>query len=310
MILRVLGTAAGGGVPQWNCNCPNCRDARLGRQPRRLQSALAISPDGAAWYLVNATPDVREQLDRMPAAFPGPGIRESPLRGVLLTDAELDHTVGLLYLREGARWRLYATGAVLDVLETAFPVLPILRAYSPLLTVQEVSPGGSFTIEGARRAIRVHVTAMSDRLPLYAGSGRRHAARGEAPPAPGAVVALTFEDLHSGRKALYAPGVRRLTPALEREVRQADLVLLDGTFWSEEELRTLGVSARTASDMDHLPMGGPSGTANWLQRLPGPVRRFVHVNNTNPALDPHSPERRLLREMGLDIAEDGWEVEL
>ncbi|WP_324716746.1 pyrroloquinoline quinone biosynthesis protein PqqB [Carboxydochorda subterranea] len=307
MRIRVLGTTAGGGLPQWNCNCANCRRARAaGPSGRRLQSSLAVSPDGAAWYLINATPDVREQMAHFRALAPGPGIRDTPLRGVLLTDAELDHTLGLLNLRENARWTLWATPAVLHVLESVYPVLPILRAYSSELQVRAMPVDRAFMLPPERApgaSVQVLATEVSRRLPVYA-----QALSGA--PAPGAVVAFTLTNPATGRRLVYAPGLRRLEASLRAQLEQADVVLLDGTLWDEDELIRLGVAHRTAADMDHAPMNGSHGTARWFGELPARWKLYVHVNNTNPALDPSSPERRRLREAGLDIAEDGWEVEL
>ncbi|MBE3597910.1 MAG: pyrroloquinoline quinone biosynthesis protein PqqB [Limnochordaceae bacterium] len=307
MRIRVLGTAAGGGLPQWNCNCANCRRARAaGPSGRRLQSSLAVSPDGAAWYLINATPDVREQMANFRALAPGPGIRETPLRGVLLTDAELDHTLGLLNLRENARWTLWATPAVLHVLESVYPVLPILRAYSSELQVRAMPVDRAFMLPPERApgaSVRVlahgglsataHLRASLVRR-ACAGSGRRlHVDQPDYRPT-------------AGLRSRAAPARGPLRAQLE----QADVVLLDGTLWDEDELVRLGVAHRTAADMDHAPMNGSHGTARWFGELSARWKLYVHVNNTNPALDPSSPERRRLREAGLDIAEDGWEVEL
>lgn len=306
MKVRVLGTAAGGGVPQWNCRCANCQSARLGgRVRRRLQSSLAVSPNGADWYLVNATPDLREQLESFSDLAPGPGLRESPIRGVILTDAELDHTLGLLQLREGASWTLWATASVLQTLRSAFPAIPILQAFSagirflemPLDEEWEPMPGSG---------LRVRATEVSRRLPLYVS----HCASAFGGDRRGAVVALTLLNSATGRKLVYAPSLRELNDGLRRELEGAYVVLLDGTFWREEELIELGISGRSAGEMDHAPVWGANGTATWLARLPAAVRRYVHVNNTNPALDPESPEAHWLRENGLDLADDGWEVEL
>lgn len=301
LLVRVLGSAAGGGVPQWNCNCPVCQKVRAGGPSLyRTQSALAVSPDGQDWYLVNASPDVRQQILSCKWLEPGPGYRDTPLRGVILTDAELDHTLGLLSLREGDGWCLYATAAVHHQLTTRFPVLPVLHAYAPRVQYHEVVPGDAFTLGHGSAQIRVHATEVSRRLPLYAGEAN----------APGAVVALTFENIRTSRRLVYAPAVAAPSTALHRELASADCILFDGTFWSEEELVRLGISSRTAADMDHLPMAGPSGSARWLETLPARIKLYVHVNNTNPALDPAGPERHWIRSAGLDLAEDGWEIEL
>lgn len=293
-----MGTAAGGGLPQWNCACPNCAAVRVGVLAPRLQAAAAFSPDGEAWYLINATPDLTTQLLHTPALHPKM-VRDTPLAGVILTDGELDHVLGLLHLREGAGWTLYATDSTAQLLNDAFPALSVLNRYVADTAIKPLSLSEPrFFGEGASR-VKVQVIETGTELPRYAGAGERS----------GAVVALLFETA-AGRQLVYAPGVSRLTQELFGALQRAEIILFDGTLYTENELPSLGVGRATAADMGHVPMSGPEGTAVWLAQLPAPVKRYVHLNNTNPALLETSPARAELRKLGLELAEEPWEVEL
>lgn len=264
----------------------------------RLQAAAAFSPDGNDWYLINATPDLTTQLARTPALHPQQ-VRETPIRGVILTDGELDHVLGLLHLREGAGWALYATDSTSKLLGEAFPALTVLNSYvaDAALTPLSLSEPQYFG-EGTRQ-VSMRVLETGTELPRYVGAGER----------AGAVVALIFTAA-SGKKLVYAPGVSRLSETLRHALEDADIILFDGTLYTDDELQTLNIGQATAADMGHVPMSGPDGSIVWLAQLSAPIKRYVHINNTNPALDETSAARRELRESGLELAEDGWEVEL
>jgi pyrroloquinoline quinone biosynthesis protein B len=295
---RVLGTAAGGGLPQWNCACPNCAAARTGRLTPRLQASAAFSPDGSDWYLINATPDLTTQLARTPALHPQK-VRETPIKGVILTDGELDHVLGLLHLREGAGWALYATDSTRDLLSSTFPALTVLNSYVAEASVTALEPGTPHIFGQGPSQVTLEILETGRELPRYAGAGER----------TGAVIALVLTAV-SGKKLIYAPGVSELSPSLKETLTDADVILFDGTLYTDDELQTLKIGTATAADMGHVPMSGASGTAAFLADLPAPVKRYVHINNTNPALDETSPARGELRKLGLELAEDGWEVEL
>jgi pyrroloquinoline quinone biosynthesis protein B len=270
--IRVLGTAAGGGLPQWNCACPGCRTAREAGRALR-QDTLAITGDGRSWYLLNAAPDLR--LDP-PELRPGPGPRDSPLRGVLLTSAELDHTTGLLTLREASALSVYATAPVL----AATPALRLLAAYTTV-TRTPLTRGGPLTLDGG---LIVTAFPLGTKRPRYA----------EGAEAGDWVIGLRITD---GRfSVVYAPCLGTWSDELVR----ADLVLLDGTFFADDELRRCTGVDRTARQMGHLPI---EESLPLLAR--GPRYLYTHLNNTNPAADPDSPERALLRRFGADVAEDG-----
>lgn len=297
--IRVLGTAAGGGFPQWNCRCRYCEASRRGLIEPRLQASLAFSPDARSYYLFNTTPDVTTQLGRWPELNPQQGTRHTPVRGVLLTDAELDHTLGLLHLREGQELTIYATAAVAEALEGKLGVLPALRCYTEV-RLALVEPGKPVVLGDEANGVRAEWLETGRDLPRYAG-GRE---------APGAVTAVDLVDLGSGKRAVYAPGVGELGEELTERMQRADAIFLDGTFWTEEEFPQVGGGSRSARHMGHLPMSGEGGSARQLAGFSAPYRKYIHINNTNPVLDPSSPQRSEIRELGLDLAEDGEEVEI
>lgn len=298
---RLLGTAAGGGLPQWNCDCPNCTAARAGELGPRRQSGAAFSPDGLAWYLIDASPDLGAQL----ALLPPPVGRVSPVRGVVLTDAEFDHTLGLLTLREGSQWSLYATAGVHAMLADQFPVPRLLSRYAAL-TPQTLTPG----VPLGFGAVSLTLTALDDHTPRY-HHGRR--------PETAATCAVTLRG--PTRTLVYAPSLSRLDgPAAGLLSGQlfsgADVLLTDGTFFESDELAQLGYSSDSALSMGHLPMRESAPLLAGLvqaalaQTGRAPLVRYVHLNNTNPALPPHSPQRAWLRGQGLDLADDGLEIAL
>ena len=300
MYLRILGTAAGGGYPQWNCACHECNQARsLSSGVRsRLHASIALSATGRNWYLVNATPDVHHQIESCRALHPGSGLRSSPLWGVLLTDAELDHTIGLLILREGTPLEIYATRPVLNALGQEFPIQSILSPYASFRWV-EVNASQSFMLEDG--GIRVTAFPVGVKRPRYAANSDAEG---------GWVIGYRFEDTRSKGVMVYAPAIERWTPELQAELAGADCALIDGTFWTEDEMQRSGTGGQTATQMGHIPISGEGGT---LERLAaGSARRaiYIHINNTNPILDEASPERRRIIASGAEVGRDGMEIEL
>lgn len=296
MWLRVLGSAAGGGYPQWNCSCPTCRAVREGTRPARArtQSSIAVSPDRERWFLFNASPDIRAQFEAFPALHPGAD-RATPLQAVLLTDAELDHTLGLLLLREARGIDLHATEATYATLTSGTGVLTTLERYcpvewTPVVPGQDVSLGGI-----SYRAFDVP-TAKHDRFGTGTDAGR--------------VVGYRLTDDATGAAAVYLPGVQELTPAVLDELDGIGCLLIDGTCWHDDELIRLGLASKTAHDMGHLALGGPGGSLERLSRLPIDRKIYIHINNTNPILLEDSPERRQVQEAGMEVAGDGLEVEV
>jgi len=297
MWLRVLGSAAGGGFPQWNCVCPPCRAVRDGSRPARprTQSSVAVSADRRRWTLLNASPDVRAQLGSCPDLHPD-GTGEVPLQAVLLTDAELDHTLGLLLLREGGGLVVHATEATRDTLYDGTALLRTLEAYCPVQW-RPVVPGADVPLgDGlSYRAFDVPTT----KRPRF-GSG----------PREGRVVGYRLTDERSGRALVHLPVLQELTPAVCAQLEDCACLLVDGTCWSDDELVRLGRGSRTAREMGHLPISGPGGSLEQLAALPIERRVYVHVNNTNPILLEDSPERRAVEERGLEVAVDGLELEV
>lgn len=261
---------------------------------------MAFSPNGEQWYLVNATPDVTTQLAAWPEFHPHRGIRNTPIRGVLLTDAELDHTLGLLHLREGSGWSLHATDGVLACLRAGFDVLPTLGRYTEI-DMSSVPLGQPLTLGAGRDRVEVRWLETGRETPLHTGSEEDVA---------GAVSALVLEVVESGRSVVYAPGVPGPSEALDAACRKADAIYFDGTFWTGDELLPVSGKRRDAFDMGHWPISGAQGSATYLAELPAGHIRYLHVNNTNPVLDPTSGQRAALRALGLDVAEDGEELDL
>lgn len=274
----LLGTAAGGGYPQWNCACPMC----AGGYPARTQDCLAISPDGSSWYLINASPDIRTQILATPQLRAGPGPRDTPLRGVLLTDAELDHTLGLTMLREGSL-EVFAPPAVLDALQRDFPLRPLLARYNSW----SWNP-----VPSELAGLTVTALPVSDKHPKYAGSS----------DAPGPWVVAYRLDCPTG-SLVYAPCLATWPSGFDSFIADATAVILDGTFWSPTELSTTTPLAAAAQPaMGHLPIAGPGGTL--ARRPPGPRWLYTHLNNTNPLLNPTSPEHTTLHAANAEAPPD------
>ncbi|WP_448619051.1 pyrroloquinoline quinone biosynthesis protein PqqB [Geodermatophilus sp. URMC 65] len=297
MWVRVLGSAAGGGFPQWNCACPPCRAVRDGSRPARprTQSSVAVSADRRRWSLLNASPDVRVQLESCPDLQPDAS-RPVPLQAVLLTDAELDHTLGLLLLREGGGLVLHATEATRDTLYDGTALLRTLEAYCPV-EWRPVVPGADVPL-GDGLSYRAFDVPTTKRARF--GSGSRE----------GRVVGYRLTDERSGRALVHLPVLQELTPAVCGQLEDCACLLVDGTCWSDDELVRLGRGGRTAREMGHLPISGPGGSLEQLAPLPIARRIYVHVNNTNPILLEDSPERRAVEEHGLEVAVDGLDLEV
>jgi pyrroloquinoline quinone biosynthesis protein B len=296
--VRVLGSAAGGGFPQWNCHCETCEAARIGVRARpRTQSSLAIRGSEGPWFLVNASPDAREQLE---ALTPGrvDGVRAPPVAGVLLTDAEIDHTAGLLLLRESVTpVRVFGDRGVERALRCGYPVLTILERYCGL-EWQTLEPEHATPLEGS--SLVVEPFAVGGDAPRYLdGSDVELEASG-----------FVFRDRAGGGAVTYVPGLARLDDRVLSRFAASDLVLVDGTFWRDDELPRLGISSRTARDMGHVPLSGPDGTLEALARLERPRKALVHINNTNPILLEDSPERDAVVRAGVEVAYDGLEIAL
>ncbi len=305
MWARVLGSAAGGGYPQWNCACPACRAVRDGSRPARsrTQSSIAVSSDYRQWFLLNASPDIHAQIESFPALLPrgGPddGVpRAVPIRAVLLTDAELDHTLGLLLLREGRGLEVHATEAARDTLMDGTSLLRTLEAYCPV-SWRRVVPGRDTPL-GDGLSYRAFDVPTTKRPRFSSGHGN-----GE-----GRVVGYRVTDVHTGGALVYLPAVQELTAPLHHQLTGCDCLLVDGTCWRDDELIRLGAGRKTAREMGHLPISGPGGSLEQLCPLSIGRKIYIHINNTNPILLEDAPERRILEQHGMEVAVDGLELQI
>lgn len=310
MKITVLGSAAGGGFPQWNCNCNNCRAVRAGHPgyTARTQSSIAVTANGADWLLVNASPDLLQQLKQTPALQPARAQRDTGIVATMLMDAQIDHVTGLLMMREGQRpMELYCTGSVWEDLSTGLPLAQTLSHYCgvnwcPLPT------------DGQTEVQIPHLEGLSF-LPFPLISKAPPYSPNRYSPRLGDNVGLMIVNRHTGLRAIYAPGLGEVTPALETILQQADILLVDGTFWTENEMIDLGFSRKQAADMGHLPQTGPDGDGRGgmlgvLDRMPAKRKILIHINNTNPILDEHGPQRAVLARHGIEVAFDGMEIAL
>jgi pyrroloquinoline quinone biosynthesis protein B len=296
--VRVLGSAAGGGFPQWNCRCPTCEAARGGAAARpRTQSSIAIRGAEGPWFLANASPDLRQQLETLGGGSAN-GVRAAPVAGVLLTDAEIDHTAGLLLLRESSSaLRVYGSEDVRRALTDGYPVLPILGAYCGV-EWRTLDPGDALAIAGS--SLEVEAFAAGGDAPRYLAGTR----------ADVEATGFVFRDRATGGVLTYVPGLARLDDGVLERFAASDVVLVDGTFWVDDELARLGISDRTAAQMGHVPLSGAGGTLEALAALSRPRSILVHINNTNPILLERSPERDAVERAGVEVGYDGLEVEV
>lgn len=305
MKIRILGSAAGGGFPQWNCNCPNCAGYRAGtlRAQARTQSSIAVSGENpASWVLVNASPDIRAQLQSAPMLQPNRAVRDSALAAVILVDGQVDHTTGLYMLRESARpWPVWCTDSTYADLTRGNPVLGVLAHYCGI-DRRRIDLDQDFTIDA--------VADLTWRALPVASKPAPYSPNRESPVA-GDNVALVIEDGVTGQTAVYAPGLGAIDERLWGAMKSAGCVLVDGTFWTDDEMIRLGVSTKRARDIGHLPQSGSQGMLEWLEKLPAATRKIlIHINNTNPILDEDSAESDELARRGVEVARDGMEISL
>jgi pyrroloquinoline quinone biosynthesis protein B len=302
--IRVLGSAAGGGSPQWNCNCPNCAGIRAGtlRARARTQSSIAVGAHGV-WALVNASPDIAAQLRANPDLQPGRTIRDTAIAGIVLVDGQIDHTTGLYMLREAVRpWRVWCSESTHADLTTVNPILSVLGAYCGI-DWRRIELGGDGFVVDELRGVRWRVLPVAGKPAPY--SPNRDS------PLAGDNLALMLGDSDTGGTVFYAPGLSAIDASVWAAMQAANCVLVDGTFWSDDEMIRLGVSRKRARDIGHLPQSGPGGMLEWLRRLPAATRKIlIHINNTNPILDEDSAQFAELTRSGIEVAWDGLELEL
>ena len=297
MRIRVLGSAAGGGLPQWNCGCERCVRARAGDPavPPRTQPSIAVSADGVRWSIVNASPDVRDQLARFPALHPRPGTRDIPLDTILVTNADVDHVLGLLVLRESLPYRIVSTPFVRDALQGHNALFHLLE---PAWGIAKLDQPVMLDRDG-------HLEARFFPVPGKVPTWLAKLASNQ----PETTVGVRITDLRSGRRLVYAPGVAKLDAGTLAEFEAASCSFVDGTFFRNDELSAMRPGAPDATAMGHVPISGPGGSFPILAELRGRVV-YIHINNTNPILDANSPEASLVLRAGIEIAMDGMEVEI
>jgi pyrroloquinoline quinone biosynthesis protein B len=306
MLIRVLGSAAGGGFPQWNCGCPNCRGVRAGdlRVTARTQECVAVSTDSAQWFLLNCSPEIRQQIESFPPLHPR-GPRHSPIAAILLTNGDLDHCLGLLSLRESHPLVIYATDRLRRGFTDGNVLYRTLDRFPGQITWRALKLGREeelADVEGRPSGLLVEAVAMLGKLPIHLE------ADGTSDPEDS--VGFRIRERATGRILAYLSGVGAVTDAVRRAVEDADCVFFDGTFWSSDELPGLGLGTKRAEQMAHLPVGGRDGSLARLHGLAAPRRIFIHVNNTNPLLRDDSPERATVEAAGWEVARDGMEVRI
>jgi pyrroloquinoline quinone biosynthesis protein B len=303
MQVKILGSAAGGGFPQWNCVCANCRRVRDGSFPGfpRTQAQLAWSASPGQWGLLNASPDLRVQIEATPELRPRNGTRDSPIRDVILLGAEVDQALGLLLLREFHSFRIHATPSVRKILVEDNSLFGVLARFTGQVCWQDIAVDRPFCAAGAR----LEAISLAGSFPGFVSESRL----AELNPAD-AVIGLLISPESGGATMAFAQAVAGVSDVLRERLESCDIVLFDGTFWSDDEpLRIPGVS-RTARQMGHLPLSGPGGSLECFAALRGPRKIFIHINNTNPILDQESREHRMVREAGWEVAQDGMELTL
>ncbi|MCU4443789.1 pyrroloquinoline quinone biosynthesis protein PqqB [Acinetobacter pittii] len=303
MYIYVLGSAAGGGFPQWNCNCPNCHGVRTGtiQAKARTQSSIAVSENGTDWVLLNASPDIRQQLFEFKAAQPARKLRDTGITSVILMDSQLDHTTGLLTLREGCPMNVWCTAMVHQDLTSGFPVFNMLKHWNGGLQYNEINPKQAFKIDGFEN-LEFLPLIIKSAAPPY--SPHRH------DPHDGDNIALIIKDHKTQKQLFYAPGLGKIDDQIMQIMQSSDCVMIDGTLWTDDEMQQTGVGTKTGREMGHLYISGEGGSLSYLNQLSTPKKVLIHINNTNPILNENSSQFAELKANGVEVAYDGMQIEL
>ena len=303
MKIRVLGSAAGGGFPQWNCNCHNCHRIRHNKMngKARTQSSIAVSTDDKNWLLFNTSPDIRAQLEAFPAIQPKEGVRDTGIKAIMLIDSQIDHTTGMLMLREGKPLDIYCTDMVKQDLSTGFPLFKMLEDYCTINHHSIPLDGSSFSIPGIDD-LRFYTHSLKSKAPPY--SPHRH------DPHDGDNIGVIIEQISNGQKVYYSPGLGEIEPHVMDAMQNVDCLLVDGTFWTDNEMPQQGVSPKKAREIGHLPQSGPGGMIEVLSDIKKARKILIHINNTNPILDEDSDQRKTLVAEDIEVAYDGMEINL
>ncbi len=303
MKIRVLGSGAGGAFPQWNCNCHNCHRLRHKEMngSARTQSSIAVSTDNRNWLLFNTSPDILKQLEAFPAIQPKEGVRDTGIKAIMLIDSQIDHTTGLLMLREGKPLDIYCTEMVKQDLSTGFPVFNMLEDYCTVNHHPIPFDGSSFTVPGIED-LRFYTQALKSKAPPY--SPHRH------DPHEGDNIGVIIEQISTGKKVFYSPGLGEIEPHVMEAMQTVDCLMVDGTFWTNDEMCTQNISPKTAREIGHLPQSGEGGMIEVLNTINDTRKVLIHINNTNPILDDDSEQRKILAAANIEVAYDGMEIDL
>ncbi len=303
MKIHVLGSGAGGGFPQWNCNCHNCHRLRYQQMngSARTQSSIAVSTDNRNWLLFNTSPDILTQLESFPAIQPKEGVRDTGIKAIMLIDSQIDHTTGMLMLREGKPLDVYCTDMVKDDLTTGFPVFKMLEDYCTVNHHSIPTDGSGFTVP-LINDLRFYTQALKSKAPPY--SPHRH------DPHKGDNIGVIIEQISTGKKVFYSPGLGEIEPHVMEAMQAVDCIMIDGTFWTDDEMCTQNISPKRAREIGHLPQSGVGGMIEVLNRIENTRKILIHINNTNPILDDDSKERKILSENNIEVSYDGLEIDL
>jgi pyrroloquinoline quinone biosynthesis protein B len=309
MRVRILGSAAGGAFPQWNCGCSNCAALRAGTftGKARNQTQVAISGDSTSWFLLGASPDLRSQIEATTELHPREGLRQSPIRGAVLLNADIDHVLGLLLMRELQPLHVYATESIRRILSEDNSMFGMLRRVPDQVTWRDFTPGKAFELSGGNEkqsGIYCRAVSLASHFPAYVARQRQSGLKADE-----ASLGLIIES-PSGKRLAYMPAVPAISDKLLEEFETADVLMFDGTFWSDDELIRIQGSGQTARQMGHVPVSSADGSLAQLAQLKRPRKIYLHINNTNPMLNEAGPEYRQVREKGWEIAEDGCQFVL
>ena len=305
MLIRVLGSAAGGGFPQWNCACVNCKGMRKGliAASPRTQESISFSTGDGNWFLINASPDIRAQIESFGSLHPRQS-RSTPIQAVFLTNGDLDHCLGLLSLRENHRLVLYATDSVRRGFTEGNVLYRTLQRFAGQVTWRTLKLDVEEPVllaDGRPSGLTVTAVAVPGKPPIHL-EGLVSSSETDVN------VGLRFRQSINGGVLAYFPAVGRITSSVPNALEGAGCVMFDGTFWSSDELSVPGFLAKSAEDLAHCPVGGSEGSFAMLAKIAAPRRVFIHINNTNPMLREDSHERKLVEAAGWEIAWDGMEI--
>ncbi len=306
MQVLILGAGAGGGFPQWNCHCTNCAGLRQGQShfKERTQSSIAVSVNGKDWVLINASPDLRQQINANPELWPEQGIqRGTAIRSIILTDSQIDHTTGLLDLREGLPLPVYCTEVVHEDLTTTYPLFTMLKHWHGGLEQHIISTehNDAFSVKGVPE-LQFQPVVLESNAPPYS--------RYRDNIVPGNNIGLKITDTTNGKVVFYAPGCMQANDLVKNMMEQADCVLFDGTLWLDDEMIAGGFSQKLGTQMGHMPVNGEHGTINLLNQYDIQRKVLIHINNTNPVLNEQSEQHCALVSQGIELAYDGMKINL